>query len=190
MFIVHTGVCPAAWHPLSPLGSATREEAEDWGPGRSAHSPGLAWRGPLPSSALPPGTTLHSSSAHSCILLASREPALRALWGQEVGGTTLGGGRRAQGRHGGTTVRQTGRGDPGAGPGLRCAFHCSGVPLRGHLGSRNPASKLALSRCQGLWGTHWTRGVWGDTVRPRGLGGTVSLRGLGDTVSPRGLGGQ
>ena len=86
-----------------------------------------------------------------------------------------------QGRHGGTTVRQTGRGDPGAGSGLRCGFPCSGVPHRGHLGSRNPARKLALSWCQGLWGTHWTRRVWGDTVSLWGLGGHNEPAGSGGT---------
>lgn len=162
MFIVHTGVCPAAWHPLPPLGSAAREEAENWGPGRSAHSPGLAWRGPLPSSALPPGAILHSSLAHSCILPASREPPLRALWGRESGRRHPGWRPPGAGVSGVTTVRQTERGDPGLG--LDCSsFLCSGIPLRGHLGSRNPAGKLALSGCQGLWGTHWTRGVWGDS---------------------------
>lgn len=74
-----------------------------------------------------------------------------------------------------TTVRQTERGDPGLG--LDCSsFLCSGIPLRGHLGSRNPAGKLALSGCQGLWGTHWTRGVWGDVVSSRPGPQLVSVR--------------
>ena len=172
MFIVHTGVCPAAWHPLSPLGSAAREEAEDWGPGRSAHSPGLAWRGPLPSSALPPGATLHSSSAHSCILLASREPPLRALWG-----------------------RESGRHHPGwRPPGARASWgdHSQADGERGPWGRVWTAVWLPLlrgptQRASGVpepgqeAGTQLVSGPVGDTLDPPGLGGHSEPVGSGGT---------
>lgn len=161
MFIVHTGVCPAAWHPLPPLGSAAREEAENWGPGRSAHSPGLAWRGPLPSSALPPGAILHSSLAHSCILPASREPPLRALWGRESGRRHPGWRPPGAGVSGGDHSQADGERGPRAGPGLQQ------LPLLGHPTQRasgvpEPGREV---------GTQWVSGPVGDTLDPWGLGG-------------------
>lgn len=150
--------------PTPVPGLGPREEAENWGPGRSAHTP--AWRGSLPSSAVPPGATLHSSLAHLCILPASREPPRRPCGDEKDRGATLGGGRPARGCQGETAVRQTGRGDPGGRAWTAVPLPLTGVPLRGLLGVPEPGQEV---------GSQLVSGPVGDALSPPGSGGTAVL---------------
>ena len=96
---------------------------------------------------------------------------------------TLGGGRPARGCQGETTVRQTGRGDPGGRAWTAVRLPLTGVPLRGLLGVPEPGQEVGSQLVSGPVGDALSPpGSKGDALSPLGSGG--------DALSRWGLGGQ